>query len=96
MQIELSAADKAFRAEARDFIEARLPPDIRRRVEGGLALVRDDYVAWHRILHERGWWRPRGPANTEAPAGRRSSVISSTPRSPPPARRASCPSESRW
>ena len=67
MQIELSAADKAFRAEARDFIEARLPPDIRRRVEGGLALGRDDYVAWHRILHEKGWVAPAWPREYGGP-----------------------------
>lgn len=62
MNIELSAADKAFRDEVRDFIATSLPPDIRRQVANGLALGRDDYVAWHRILHAKGWAAPGWPA----------------------------------
>ena len=67
MHIELSAADKAFRAEVREFVAARLPPDIRRRVEGGLALGREDYVTWHRILYERGWAAPAWPREHGGP-----------------------------
>lgn len=67
MHIELSAADKAFRAEVREFVAARLPPDIRRRVEGGLALGREDYVTWHRILYEKGWAAPAWPREHGGP-----------------------------
>lgn len=67
MHIELSAADKTFRAEVREFIAARLPSDIRRRVEGGLALGREDYVTWHRILHEKGWAAPAWPRQHGGP-----------------------------
>ena len=67
MHIELSAADKAFRAEVREFVAARLPSDIRRRVEGGLALGREDYVTWHRILYERGWAAPAWPREHGGP-----------------------------
>lgn len=67
MHIELSAADKTFRAEVREFIAARLPPDIRRRVEGGLALGREDYATWHRILHEKGWAAPAWPREHGGP-----------------------------
>lgn len=67
MHIELNAADKAFRAEVREFIAARLPPDIRRRVEGGLALGREDYVTWHRVLHEKGWAAPAWPREHGGP-----------------------------
>lgn len=61
MNIELSAADRAFRDEAREFIARKLPPDIARRVENGLELGRDDYVAWHKILYEKGWVAPGWP-----------------------------------
>ena len=67
MHIELSAADKTFRAEVREFIAARLPSDIRRRVEGGLALGREDYATWHRILHEKGWAAPAWPREHGGP-----------------------------
>ena len=61
MNIDFSPADQAFRDEARAFIAGALPPEIRRRVEGGLELGRDDYVRWHRILHEKGWAAPGWP-----------------------------------
>lgn len=67
MHIDLSAADKTFRAEVREFIAARLPSDIRRRVEGGLALGREDYATWHRILHEKGWAAPAWPREHGGP-----------------------------
>ncbi len=62
MQLALSDAEKAFREEVRDFVATRLPPDIRRKMDGGLALGRDDYIAWHRILYEKGWAAPGWPA----------------------------------
>ena len=61
MDIGLSDADKAFRDDVRGFIADRLPPDIKRRVEGGLALDREDYVTWHKVLYERGWAAPAWP-----------------------------------
>ena len=61
MNIEPTAAEEAFRREVRDFAAASLPPGIRRRVEGDLALDREDYVAWHRILYEKGWAAPGWP-----------------------------------
>ncbi len=61
MDIELSGAEKAFRDEVRDFVAANLPPEIKRQVEGNLSLGRDDYVAWHRILYEKGWVAPSWP-----------------------------------
>lgn len=67
MHIELSAADKTFRAKVREFIAARLPSDIRRRVEGGFALGREDYATWHRILHEKGWAAPAWPREHGGP-----------------------------
>ena len=67
MHINLSAADRTFRAEVREFIAARLPSDIRRRVEGGLALGREDYATWHRILHEKGWAAPAWPREYGGP-----------------------------
>ena len=61
MNIDFSPADRAFREEARAFIAGALPPEIRRRVEGGMELGRDDYVRWHRILYEKGWAAPGWP-----------------------------------
>ncbi len=61
MELKLSEADAAFRQEVRNFVEANLPPEIRRKVELGLRLGKDDYVTWQKILHEKGWIAPAWP-----------------------------------
>ncbi|NIR38908.1 MAG: pimeloyl-CoA dehydrogenase large subunit, partial [Actinobacteria bacterium] len=37
----------AFRAEVRAFVEQKLPADVKRKVDGGIHLDRDDYLGWH-------------------------------------------------
>lgn len=61
MDVNLSAADAAFQNEARDFIEAALPGDIRAKAELGQRLEKDDYVRWHKILFDKGWVAPAWP-----------------------------------
>ncbi len=55
MDLAFSDADLAFRDEVRQFLHDRLPAHIRRKEELGIALTRDEYVLWHRILNEKGW-----------------------------------------
>ena len=61
MDLRESPETQAFRAEAADFVAARLPPDIRAKVLGFLRIERQDYVRWQRILNERGWGAPGWP-----------------------------------
>jgi len=61
MDLAFSPEERAFRDEVRDFIATHLPDDIRRKVQAGDPLVKDDYARWHRILHERGWVAPGWP-----------------------------------
>ena len=61
MKVNLSKEDQAFREEVRTFIDEKLPADIRRRVETGKRLHRDDYVTWQKILFEKGWIAPSWP-----------------------------------
>lgn len=67
MKLEFADADLAFRDEVRAFVAARLDPQIRRKVELGLRLDREDYVAWYTQLHERGWITPGWPAEHGGP-----------------------------
>jgi len=67
MQLAFSAADEAFRLEVRDFVNDKLPPDIRRKVELGLRLEKTDYVTWFRILEARGWITPGWPVEHGGP-----------------------------
>jgi len=55
MDLAFSPEERAFRDEVRDFIATHLPDDIRRKVQAGDPLVKDDYARWHRILHDPGW-----------------------------------------
>jgi len=67
MRLEFSAADEAFREEVRAFVRDNLRPDIRRKVELGLRLERDDFVAWYTRLYERGWITPSWPTEYGGP-----------------------------
>ena len=67
MKLEHAAADIAFRDEVRAFVKANLDPQLKRKVELGLRLEREDYVAWYGKLHERGWITPAWPVEHGGP-----------------------------
>src|SRR5260370_22346176 len=67
MDLAFSPEDLAFRDEVRAFIQTRLPDDIRRKVQAGDHLDKDDYYRWHRILFERGWSAPNWPKEYGGP-----------------------------
>jgi len=63
MEMRWSAADEAFRDEVRSFLDTELTDDLR-RVGKSLTSVYADYeptMAWHRILHRKGWVAPAWP-----------------------------------
>ena len=61
MDLAFSPEERAFRDEVREFIATHLPDDIRRKVQAGDPLEKNDYARWHQILHERGWVAPGWP-----------------------------------
>jgi pimeloyl-CoA dehydrogenase len=61
MNLTLTPAEAAFRADVRAFIQRRLPATIRERMRRGHAPRKEDVVTWQRILHERGWAAPHWP-----------------------------------
>ena len=67
MKLAFSDADEAFRLEVRAFVKAKLPADIKKKVELGLRLEHADYVTWFRILEERGWITPGWPVEHGGP-----------------------------
>jgi alkylation response protein AidB-like acyl-CoA dehydrogenase len=67
MKLEFSDADEAFRREVRAFVQQKLPADIKKKVELGLRLERQDYVTWFRILETRGWITPNWPEEHGGP-----------------------------
>ena len=58
MQLDYSVAEQAFRQEVRQFLRAKLPDDIRRKVFDYVPLQRAEVMQWHRLLYEQGWVAP--------------------------------------
>jgi alkylation response protein AidB-like acyl-CoA dehydrogenase len=54
--MKLTAEERAFQQEVREFVRANLPAEIRHKVENELLLKKDDHVRWQSILHEKKGW----------------------------------------
>ncbi|MEA2663698.1 MAG: hypothetical protein QOI11_642 [Candidatus Eremiobacteraeota bacterium] len=67
MSDALPAADPAFRAMVRAFVDEHLPADLRDREIAGDALSKDDYRRWHRIVDRRGWVAASWPVEHGGP-----------------------------
>jgi alkylation response protein AidB-like acyl-CoA dehydrogenase len=62
MDLDFSPDELAFRDEVRQFLATSLPPDIRDRMRrADESHVREDILAWQRLLHARGWGAPAWP-----------------------------------
>src|SRR5579863_5454051 len=67
MELAYTSKEQAFRDEVRGFIREHLPSDIRDKVLNHKHLGREDYLRWHRKLHERGWIAPNWPVEHGGP-----------------------------
>ncbi len=61
MDLEYSQADLAFRDQVRAFVKAKLPAEIRNKIDHGQPLAKEDHVRWQKLLHEQGWVAPNWP-----------------------------------
>lgn len=61
MDLSFTPEHDAFRQEVRSWIEANYPEDVRKKQQTGQTLTKDDYLAWHRRLAEKGWLVPSWP-----------------------------------
>lgn len=61
MDVEFSAEDLAFRDEVRAFIAESYPAHLRGKQDEGEELSKEDFLAWHRVLHAKGWVAPAWP-----------------------------------
>ncbi|MDQ6618989.1 MAG: acyl-CoA dehydrogenase family protein [Pseudomonadota bacterium] len=61
MDLDYSAAERAFRDEVRGWLNDHLPADLREQVVRYAHLSREDLLRWHRILAARGWIAPAWP-----------------------------------
>ena len=61
MDLSFSDEDLAFEEEVRTFLQDNLPASVLDRSDRGLHPNKDDIVAWHKILHKKGWIAPNWP-----------------------------------
>lgn len=62
-----TAEEDAFRLTVRQFLDDKLPADLRARMLSGERPTRDDKVTWSRLLHARGWGGYTWPAEHGGP-----------------------------
>jgi hypothetical protein len=67
MDIQFSAADRAFRDEVRSFLKDNVPTSLSDKVRRNLQLEREDYLVLHRLLHRQGWIAPAWPQEYGGP-----------------------------
>ena len=68
MNFEYTDAERAFRAEVREFLAANLPADMAHRHALGFhPLPKADLQGWNRILADRGWAAPHWPVEYGGP-----------------------------
>ncbi len=61
MDLRFTPEENKFRDEIKTFFRTALPAPIRRKMELGQRLSKDDTVAWQRILNAKGWAVPSWP-----------------------------------
>ncbi|MBA3940605.1 MAG: pimeloyl-CoA dehydrogenase large subunit [Sphingopyxis sp.] len=61
MDMEFSPEDLAFQQEVRAFIAENYPAELRGKQDEGEELSKEDFLAWHKILHKKGWIAPAWP-----------------------------------
>jgi len=62
MDLHFSPEDLAFRDEVRQFLKENLPARLWDRSDRGLHPIKEDIVAWQKILYQKGWIAPNWPA----------------------------------
>ena len=67
MDISFNAEADTFRKEVRSFLATSLPQRLRRKVENGVELQRNDILSWHQILYAKGGVAPNWPKEHGGP-----------------------------
>jgi alkylation response protein AidB-like acyl-CoA dehydrogenase len=61
MELEFSPEELAFQQEVRTFIAENYPAHLRGKQDEGDDLTKEDFLAWHKVLYEKGWIAPAWP-----------------------------------
>tara|TARA_R110002072_G_scaffold93607_4_gene207373 strand:- start:2751 stop:3950 length:1200 start_codon:yes stop_codon:yes gene_type:complete len=61
MDLDYTSEEKAFQQEVRTFLKNNYPKNLQDKVAKGVALKKEDYVLWQKILYDKGWIAPSWP-----------------------------------
>ena len=61
MDLNYTPEEKDFRQEVQVFLKENYPAYLQNKVAKGVALKKEDYVHWQKILYEKGWIAPGWP-----------------------------------
>jgi alkylation response protein AidB-like acyl-CoA dehydrogenase len=61
VNLEFSPEELAFQQEVRVFIDENYPAHLRGKQDEGEELSKEDFLAWHKVLHKKGWVAPAWP-----------------------------------
>jgi len=67
VDLNYTEQEKVFQQEVREFLRANYPVDIQQKVEKGIALKKNDYVRWQKVLADKGWIAPGWPKEFGGP-----------------------------
>jgi alkylation response protein AidB-like acyl-CoA dehydrogenase len=67
MDLNFTAAEQAFRKDARLFLRTSVPAETRDKVLSGVRVPWEEFARWQRILHAYGWGAPNWPKEFGGP-----------------------------
>jgi len=67
VDLKYTEQEQAFQQDVREFLQANYPADIQQKVAKGIALKKDDYVRWQKVLADKGWIAPGWPKEFGGP-----------------------------
>lgn len=62
MNADFTAEEHTFQDQIRSFLDGEFPVELRRKVDAGIRLSKDELVRWQKILYKKGWAAPNWPA----------------------------------
>jgi alkylation response protein AidB-like acyl-CoA dehydrogenase len=61
MDLSFTPEQLSFRQEVRDWIASAMPAEMKRKADAGASFEHSESMAWHKILHAKGWIAPNWP-----------------------------------
>ncbi len=61
MNADFTAEEQTFQDQVRTFLQNDFPAELRKKVDAGIRLSKEELVRWQKILYKKGWAAPNWP-----------------------------------